>query len=149
MFIINFCLNMFRASLCPSSGEQRLCYCISCIVLILLDVVGSGCGALRCRMRALHVEREVNNKYLIVASSWFFCLHTLLTTHGHRNLKEADLAAILHCQQNSKFLFRFFLSSVSCTHHQREINCIPVLCSSTPTDPNLKSPHHTHTVYVL
>jgi len=23
MFIINFCLNMFRASLCPSSGEQR------------------------------------------------------------------------------------------------------------------------------
>jgi hypothetical protein len=25
MFIINFCLNMFQASLCPSSGEQRLC----------------------------------------------------------------------------------------------------------------------------
>ena len=25
MFIINFCLNMFRASLCPSSGEQRPC----------------------------------------------------------------------------------------------------------------------------
>ena len=22
MFIINFCLNMFRASLCPSSGEH-------------------------------------------------------------------------------------------------------------------------------
>ena len=33
MFIINFCLNMFRASLCPSSGEQRPCYCIWCIVL--------------------------------------------------------------------------------------------------------------------
>ena len=28
MFIINFCLNMFRGSLCPSSGEQRPCYCI-------------------------------------------------------------------------------------------------------------------------
>ena len=27
MFIINFCLNMFRASFCPSSGEQRPCYC--------------------------------------------------------------------------------------------------------------------------
>ena len=27
IFIINFCLNMFRASLCPSSGEQRPCYC--------------------------------------------------------------------------------------------------------------------------
>jgi len=25
MFIINFCLNMFRASICPSSGEQRPC----------------------------------------------------------------------------------------------------------------------------
>ena len=25
MFIINFCLNMFRTSLCPSSGEQRPC----------------------------------------------------------------------------------------------------------------------------
>jgi len=45
MFIINFCLNMFRASSCPSSGEQRPCYCIWC-VLVLLDVVGSGCGAL-------------------------------------------------------------------------------------------------------
>ena len=41
---INFCLNMFRASLCPSSGEQRPCYCIWCVVLVLLDVVGSGCG---------------------------------------------------------------------------------------------------------
>ena len=46
-------LNMFRASLCPSSGEQDLCYCTWCAVLILLDVVGSGCGALRCGVRAL------------------------------------------------------------------------------------------------
>ena len=53
MFIINFCFNMFRASLCPSSGEQRPCYCICCVVLVLLDVVGSGCGALSCRMWAL------------------------------------------------------------------------------------------------
>ena len=42
--IINFCLNMFRASLCPSSGEQRPCYCIWSVVLVLLDVVGSSCG---------------------------------------------------------------------------------------------------------
>jgi hypothetical protein len=46
MFVINFCLNMFRASLCPSSGEQRPCYCIWCTALVLLDVVGSSCGAL-------------------------------------------------------------------------------------------------------
>ena len=53
MFIISFCLYMFRASLCPSSGEQRPCYCVWWIVLVLLDVIGSGCGALRCRMRAV------------------------------------------------------------------------------------------------
>ena len=41
---------MFRASLCPSSGEQRPCYRIWRVVLVLLDVVVSGCGALSCRM---------------------------------------------------------------------------------------------------
>ena len=46
-------LNMFRASLCPSSGERDMCYCIWCAALVLLDVVGSSCVALRCRVRAL------------------------------------------------------------------------------------------------
>ena len=32
---------------------KTVCYCIRCTALVLLDVVGSGCGALRCRMRAL------------------------------------------------------------------------------------------------
>ena len=32
---------------------KTVCYCIWCAVLVLLDVVGSGCGALRYRMRAL------------------------------------------------------------------------------------------------
>jgi hypothetical protein len=54
MFIINFYLNMFRASLCPSSGEQRTRYCFWCIVLVLLDVVGSGCGALTSFKTAPH-----------------------------------------------------------------------------------------------
>ena len=40
---------MFWASLCPSSGEQRPCYCIWSTALVLLDVVGSGCGALPTR----------------------------------------------------------------------------------------------------
>jgi len=35
-------LNMFRASLCPSSGEQDVCYCTWSAALVLLDVVGSG-----------------------------------------------------------------------------------------------------------
>jgi len=30
-----------------------VCYCVWCAVLVLLDVVGSGCGALRCRVRAV------------------------------------------------------------------------------------------------
>ena len=36
-------LNMFRASLCPSSEEQDVCSCTWCAALVLLDVVGSGC----------------------------------------------------------------------------------------------------------
>jgi len=32
---------------------KTVCYCIWCNALVLLDVVGSGCGALRCRMPAL------------------------------------------------------------------------------------------------
>ena len=61
-------LNMFRASLCPSSGEQDECYCTWCAALLLLDWLvavvgrcvvgsehcdGSGCEALRCRERAV------------------------------------------------------------------------------------------------
>ena len=44
---------MFRASLCPSSEDQDVCYCTWCAALVLLDVVGSGCWALRCRVRTL------------------------------------------------------------------------------------------------
>jgi hypothetical protein len=47
---------MFQASLCPSSGEQRPCYCIWCVVLVLLDVVGSGCGAHPTRLQSQHVK---------------------------------------------------------------------------------------------
>jgi len=32
---------------------KTVCYCMWCAVLVLLEVVGSGCGALRCRVRAL------------------------------------------------------------------------------------------------
>ena len=46
-------INMFRASLCPSSGEKDVCYCTWCDVLVLLDVVGGVCGALRFRVRAV------------------------------------------------------------------------------------------------
>jgi len=32
---------------------KTVCYCIWCTALVLLDVDGSGCGALRCRLRAV------------------------------------------------------------------------------------------------
>ena len=32
---------------------KTVCYCMWCTALVLLDVVGSGCGVLRCRMQAL------------------------------------------------------------------------------------------------
>jgi len=55
MFIINFCLNMFRASLCPSSGEQRPCVTAYGVLrwfcwMWLLAVVG------RCVVGCEHCE---------------------------------------------------------------------------------------------
>jgi len=41
---------------------KTVCYSIWCTVLVLLDVVGSGCGALRCRMRALWSARILQRK---------------------------------------------------------------------------------------
>jgi len=76
MFIINFCLYMFRASLYPSSGEQRPCYCIWCTALVLLDVVGSGCGALRCRMRALCHRCLPRKRWETAVAQWLRCCAT-------------------------------------------------------------------------
>ena len=68
---------MFRASLCPSSGVQRPCYCIWCTALVLLDAVGSGCGALSCRSRRgvdhpsiYSVEVKERVELYISLSSW-------------------------------------------------------------------------------
>jgi len=32
---------------------KTVCYCVRCAALVLLVVVGSGCGALRCGVRAV------------------------------------------------------------------------------------------------
>jgi len=42
MLIIDYSLDMFRASLCPSSGEKTTCYCIQGFLLVVLDVAGCG-----------------------------------------------------------------------------------------------------------
>jgi hypothetical protein len=44
----------------PIFGRTKtVCYCIRCTALVLLDVVGSGCGALRCRMRAVQFPHRL------------------------------------------------------------------------------------------
>jgi len=64
---------------------KTVCYCIWCSALVLLDVVGSGCGALRCRMRAVthglcspedghNDARNMLRQKLIIG---FLSLHTL------------------------------------------------------------------------
>jgi len=60
MFIINFYLNMFRASLCPSSGEKRTRYCIWCIVLVQRPTTATN-----------HIQQNQNNTPNAVAGSFF------------------------------------------------------------------------------
>ena len=47
---VSTCFGHHYAHLQENKGTG---YCIWCIVLVLLDMVGSGCGALSFRMRAL------------------------------------------------------------------------------------------------
>ena len=44
-------------------SSKTVCYCIWCTALVLLDVVGSGCGALRCRMRATNKMQQLDVYY--------------------------------------------------------------------------------------
>jgi len=44
-------MRIFRRS------KKTVCYCVRYTALVLLDVVGSGCGALRCRMWAFNMFR--------------------------------------------------------------------------------------------
>jgi len=98
---------------------KTVCYCIRCTALVLLDVAGSGCGALLasynaaphnryqphpgepaqytlCNMfswrwhndaRNILRQKLIINIWLLLLVGVFLSLHTLLTMHGHRNLK--------------------------------------------------------------
>jgi hypothetical protein len=52
MFIIKLHLNMFRASLCPSSGEQE-CALPHMVFCTGFDGYGCGCVELGCKLYAL------------------------------------------------------------------------------------------------
>jgi len=140
MFIINFCLNMFRASLSPSSGEQRPCvtaygvlrwFCWMWLVAVVgRCVVGcehcEGSPTSQCSHPTTqrpttatnHIQQNQRStpytvthglcspedrpndarnmlRQKLIINIWllhlvgFLSLHTLLTMHGHRNLKYA------------------------------------------------------------
>jgi len=136
MFIINICLNMFRASLCPSSGEQRpcvtacgvqRCFCWMWLVTVVgrCVVVCEHCEGYCSPSQCSHTitqrpttatnniqhntphavthglcspEGGHNDARNMLRQKWiinirllhlvgFLSLHTLLTMHGHKNLK--------------------------------------------------------------
>jgi len=53
---VSTCFGHHYAHLQENKGPS---YGIWCVVLVLLDVVGSGCGVLRCRMRVVLVLLDV------------------------------------------------------------------------------------------
>ena len=97
---------MFRASLCPSSGEQDVCYCMCCAALrcfcwmwlVAEAAQHNTCSNIRIVLLKMGIMMPetcweiVKNKHLTVASCWFsLSLHNLLTMHGHRNLKSSHI----------------------------------------------------------
>jgi len=62
---------------------KTVCYCIRCTALVLLDVVGSGCGALRCRMRAVLASYNAAPHNLITSDiKLVFYSSTITMMHG-------------------------------------------------------------------
>ena len=95
----NFYLNMFRASLCPSSGEQEcalphMVFCTGC----------DGCGCV-----------EIINIRL-VASCKFLSLHPTFMMHGHKSLKKDTIVTA-----NSNRTFSDKLSYKICDSTQRTV----------------------------
>ena len=119
MFIINFCLNMFRASLCPSSGEQRpcvtaygvlRCFCWMWLVAVLGRCV-VGCEQKQrstpytvthglCSTEDGHNDARNMLRQKLIIIMWLvhlvglLSLHNLLTMHGHRNLKTLGISSL-------------------------------------------------------
>ena len=96
MFIINFCLNMFRASLCPSSGEQRPQRPTTATNHIQQNqrstpyaVTHGLCSPEDGHNDARNMLRQklIINIWLLHLVGFFLSLPTLFTMHGHKNLK--------------------------------------------------------------
>ena len=59
-------VNMFRAPLCPSSGEQDVCYCTWFAALVLVDVVTSATNHIQQNQRS--TPRAVT--HVLFSSRW-------------------------------------------------------------------------------
>jgi len=141
MFIINFCLNMFRASLCPSSGEQRPCvtaYGILCcnkrgkVDVRLISTFSRLFQCITpytvthglCSPEDGHNDARNMLRQKLIINIWllhlfgFLSLHTLLTMHGHRNLKfrRNILPPSLQSEWNNMLLRNFRVHLPFCNH---------------------------------
>jgi len=97
---------MFRASLCPSSGEQYVCYCMCCAALLLLPTTSSRssaaqhntCSNIRLVLLKMGIMMPetcweiVKNKHLTVVSCWFS-----LSLHNVREFK--TVLSVAHASQ--------------------------------------------------
>jgi hypothetical protein len=97
MFIINFCLNMFRASLCPSSGKQRPCvtaygvlrwFCWMWLVSVLGScVVGCEHCSIMIEWRQIHGENLQCELFKRRKSTFQILASFLVLWEIFRNLK--------------------------------------------------------------
>ena len=95
---------------------RTVCYCTWCAALVLLDVVGSGCGALRCRVRALwrllfdfskfshttgitHFLHEPNSSFFAVFRTYLKMIFRIIFTNEPRPVRKKgshNIHALLH-----------------------------------------------------
>ena len=62
--------------------SKTVCYCIWCTTLFLLDVVGSGCEAVRCRIRAAYAHLQENKGPVTAFGMFWFCWMWLVAVVG-------------------------------------------------------------------
>jgi len=122
---------MFRASLCPSSGEKTCVIARGTVRTVTFTVLAphntvphnryqphpaepaqhTTCSNTRlvllkmCILMPETCWESIDNEHLTVASCWFsLSLHNLLTIHGHRKLKLGRCFWWLHIQSGQPYV---------------------------------------------
>jgi len=113
-FITNFCLNMFRASLCPSSGEQRQCVTAYGVLrwfcwMWLVAVVGRcvvGCET-QCSCSPEDGHNDARNMLgqKLIINIWLLHLVGFLSLHSKSFFLRFWLPGIGHYQKLKKKIY--------------------------------------------